>query len=276
MGCWSKQLDKKHGSRPRCVLLVDGGKEEVAARLTQLVGLDDVKVTSCDTWKPWGKPVKKENGLWDDTPSKEASRNGLTELLSGCYEKKRSTVIGKQLRYWWNPYNGRTPIWDIASTCRIQGKSGLLLVEAKAHKNELDSSGKPFEKEKASCNAQLNHRQIGYAIAEADAGLRSITGRPWQLSRDDHYQLSNRFAWSWKLATLGIPVVLLYLGFLDAEEMAYDGPLFQSEKDWKRILKDHSRSVVDQNCWGKWLDVNCVPLVPLIRACDQPFQPCED
>ena len=39
-------------------------------------------------------------------------------------------------------------------------------------------------------------------------GLSAATGLQWGLSRDDHYQLSNRFAWCWKLATLGIPVVL--------------------------------------------------------------------
>ena len=275
---WLAQLPKKerHGSRPRCVLLVDGSKKEVAGRLTTLVGIDDVTVTYYDTWKPWGKPVKKEDGLWDKTPSKEASRKGLIELLSGYYGKKRSGVIGQQLRTWWNPYNGRTPIWDIASTCRIQDKSGLLLVGAKAHGNELDRSGKPFREEIASCNARKNHRQIDSAITEANADLQSLTGWHWQLSRDDHYQLSNRFAWSWKLATLGIPVVLIYLGFLDAEDMAYDGPLFRSEREWEHILKDHSRSFVDEKCWRKRINVHGVPLLPLIRVFDQPFRPCED
>lgn len=275
---WLAQLPKKerHGSRPRCVLLVDGSKKEVAGRLTKLVGIDDVKVSYCDTWKPWGKPVKKEDGSWDKAPSKETSLKGLIELLSGFSGRKRSRVIGQQLRTWWNPYNGRTPVWDIASTCRIQQRPGLLLVEAKAHGNELDKSGKPFKVEEASCNARKNHRQIGSAIAEANAGLQSLTGRHWRLSRDEHYQLSNRFAWSWKLATLGIPIVLLYLGFLDAEDMAEDGPLFRSEREWERILKDHSRNFVDEKCWGKRLDVHNVPLLPLIRVEDQPFHLCKD
>ena len=274
---WSKQLDNNNGSQPRCVLLVDDEKEKVANRLTTLVGLDDVTIASSGTWKPWGKPVKKEDGSWDKAPSKEASLNGLTDLLSCDYGKKCSKSIKKQLAAWWNPKGGKTPTWDIASTCRIKCRSGLLLVEAKAHGNELDRSGKPFREEIASCNARKNHRQIDSAITEANADLQSLTGWHWQLSRDDHYQLSNRFAWSWKLATLGIPVVLLYLGFLRAEDMAKEGRrIFHSGDEWEDTLKRHCENIVDNSCWGKWLDVNGVPLLPLIRSYDQPFEPCED
>ncbi len=273
---WSQQLDNENGSKPRCVLLVDDDKEKVAARLTMLVGLDNVMIASCDTWKPWGKPVKKKDGLWDKTPAKETSLGGLTELLACNYGSERSQEIKRRLSKWWKPNIGKTPTWDIASTCSIKGKSGLLLVEAKAHGNELDSSGKPFKEEIASCDARKNHRQIGRAIAEANADLRSLTGWNWQLSRDDHYQLSNRFAWSWKLATFGIPVVLLYLGFLDAEDMANDGPLFRSEQEWGYILKEHSRNFVDERCWRKPISVHGVPLLPLIRVFNQPFRPCED
>ena len=79
---WSKQLDKEYGSQPRCILVMDGDREGVASRLTGLVGLDDVLVTLCDTWKPWGKPLKKEDDQWDKTASKEASLSGLTGQLS--------------------------------------------------------------------------------------------------------------------------------------------------------------------------------------------------
>ena len=65
---------------------------------------------------------------------------------------------------------------------------------------------------------------------------------------DHHYQLSNRFAWLWKLASLGIPVVLLYLGFLNAQDMTDDGPLFRSEEEWTRAMKDHRRGAVDETC----------------------------
>ena len=39
----------------------------------------------------------------------------------------------------------------------------------------------------------------------------------------NHYSLCNRVAWAWKLAQLGVPVVWVYLGFLNATEMLDQG-----------------------------------------------------
>ena len=265
---WLEQLGQdRRGSRPRCVLLMHGDKERVANQLTtSVVRLpNEVVITGEDLWIPRGK-----------TSVSEARLGQLVKLLKPAYGVKRSTEIKEQLSAWWNPKGGNTPNWDIASSCKIKGTPGLLLVEAKAHGCELKSQGKRKVPRKASYGKRKNHLRIRQAIAEAARDLQSITGRPWKISRDKHYQISNRFAWSWKLASLRIPVVLLYLGYLDAEDMAEDGPLFRSEGEWERILKDHCRSVVDNECWGKCLNVNGVPLLPLIRAFDQPFQPCED
>ena len=86
-------------------------------------------------------------------------------------------------------------------------------------------------------------------------------------------QLSNRFAWSWKLAMLGVPVVLLYLGFLNAQDMQDDEDLFQSENDWRHTMLDYCRGVVDESCWERTLNVEGVPLIPLVRVFEQPFEP---
>ena len=266
---WSKQLGKdSRGSRPRCVLLVDGDKEEAAARLTQLVDVDDVEVTPSDIWMPFGKPVRNGNGSWDTTPADEVELDKPTDLVPH--------TISECLKDWWlavSENDPRTPNWDIASTCTVQDEKGLLLVEAKAHWNEVkgSSSGKRL-RAPASDNTIENHEKIGRAIEEAAAGLRSATGGGWNISRDSHYQLSNRFAWSWKLASLGVPVVLVYLGFLYATDIAKGGNLFHSQDHWERVIKAHSESAVDNTCWGRWLDVNGVPLLPLIRAVEQPFQ----
>jgi len=96
------------------------------------------------------------------------------------------------------------------------------------------------------------------------------TGNNWNLCRDRHYQLSNRFAWSWKLATLGVSVVLMYLGFLNARDMVGE-KLFLSPEEWESTIKTHSESVVDNTCWNLWLNISGTPLLPLIRASELQF-----
>ena len=247
---WLKKLGKDNrGSRPRCVLLTDGSREQVAERLTRVVCRPEVVVSSKDQWQPQGKSDVREAQL-DKT-----LQSGVVLLPE---------AIRGQLKGWWLADNAPTPNWDIASTCTISGEKGLLLIEAKAHAEEMSKREK--------CHAQgANRTQIKRALEEANAGLQKLTGRPWQLSTCHHYQVSNRFAWSWKLAALGVPVVLLYIGFLDAGDMQNDGALFQSENDWRDTLLDHCRGVVDETCWEKTLDVEGAPLVPLIRTKNQPF-----
>ncbi|MXX27400.1 MAG: hypothetical protein F4Z82_18390 [Caldilineaceae bacterium SB0668_bin_21] len=265
---WAKQLGKdSRGSRPRCVLLVDGGGEEVAGRLTRLVGVDDVTISGDDIWMPRGRPVQREDGSWDATVAAGVELDKPNDLLS--------LEISERLSNWWlavSENDPRTPNWDIASTCTVRGRKGLLLVEAKAHWNEVAGSSKGKRLGKPASNGTLkNHEKIGEAIGEAAVGLRTVTGGRWGISRDSHYQLSNRFAWSWKLASLGVPVILVYLGFLYATDIAKGGNLFHSEAHWERVVRGHCEGVVDSGCWGRWLDVDGVPFIPLIRAMEQPI-----
>ena len=257
---WWRALDKHRGSRPRCVLLVDGTRHAVAARLTDLVGLPDVAVSPNDFWMPRGKPVKTGKE-WDKGPAAEARLDRDARFVV--------PEVRRQLVDWWlEIVPASTPNWDVASRCKIEGREGLLLVEAKAHSNELSNAGKSKPR---TVNGWKNHEQIGSAIEQAQAGFACVAGESWGVSRDGHYQLSNRFAWSWKLAALGVPVVLLYLGFLNGEDMAQDGEPFRSEGDWARALKDHARDVVDDSCWGRRLEVNGTPFRPLIRTIELPF-----
>ena len=149
----------------------------------------------------------------------------------------------------------------------MEGKHGLLLVEAKAHTGELSDVGT------GSKNAR-NVRSIGAAIQEANEALANITGGDWKLSKDHHYQISNRFAWSWKLASLRIPVVLVYLGFLHADEMEEgDNRPFSDQHDWVDAVKTHTHSVVDEACWEARLEVEGTSLRPMMRTVAQPL-PC--
>lgn len=258
---WRTLGAHNRGSRPRCVLLIDGTRHAVAARLTDLVGLPEVAISANDFWMPRGKPVRTGWG-WDKRPAAEARLDYDAGFVG--------PEVRRQLREWWLVVmsGAATPNWDVASTCKIEGREGLLLVEAKAHSNELSGAGKS---KPSTENGWKNHERIGSAIRQANDGLGRVTRGTWGLSRDSRYQLANRFAWSWKLTRLGVPVVLLYLGFLNAEDMASDGAPFRSEDDWVRALKDHARGVVDDSCWGNRLEVAGTPFRPLIRATDLPF-----
>jgi hypothetical protein len=260
---WWAQLDKKRGSRPRAVLMMDGDRATVAARLTTMVALNGVTLSDQDQWMPTGLP-QLIGGEWDPRPADEAILGKPNPLVGPAHQQV--------LQEWWLAVARRAnmPNWDIASTCTIQGTPGLLLVEAKAHFKELGHASKS---KPGSDDSKLNHDRIGKAIDEACGAWQSTTNLPWGLSRDSHYQLSNRFAWAWKLATMGIPVVLVYLGFVNATDMADNRTLIGSADEWKRGMKAHAAGVVPDAIWESRADFNGVPVIPLLRAFHQPLPP---
>ena len=187
--------------------------------------------------------------------------------------------IGKQLKSWWLASASQrtsTPNFDIASTCKIDGVPGLLLVEAKAHDYELlkEACGKSLRQkqsrgtraEETEEGTDPNHVQIGSAIDEARVGLEQMTSLPWKISRDICYQMSNRFAWAWKLTQLGKPVVLVYLGFLRASGMKSKERLFADPAAWERLVKEQSEQLFPSQVWGRQWGEGTKTLIPLIRS----------
>jgi hypothetical protein len=265
---WVDALPKnrRRGSFPRCLLFTEGDRIVVADKLTKLVGLPGVQVDAKDFWMPRGLPILKANGEWDTTPIKEAKLGESIGFLSDDQCKRVTS--------WWLAVLKRanTPNWDIASTCRIGDQDGLLLVEAKAHDAELNKDGKSLDDD-ASEGSIANHEQIGRVTNAASAGL-SKTMAGWNLSRDMHYQLANRFAWAWKLSTMNVPVVLVYLGFLGATEVTDRpklGEPFLDCADWSRIVLEHSRNIVPERAWGRDFKVGGITFKPLIRVWEQEF-----
>ncbi len=246
---------ERRGSKPRCHLLTHGSADEVAARLTSLA-TPFARVSAGDRWMPQGF----------DEPE-EAQLHRAPRLLD--------PEIGAQLGAWWlapASRRARTPNFDIASTCTIGEATGLLLVEAKAHDEELkkETAGRLL-RSGSSDDRMVSHETIGAAIGGARDGLTNSTMLKWRITRDSHYQMSNRFAWSWKLAALGMPVVLVYLGFLKADEMNDRGRPFASHEDWERLVKAHSLPLFPTEVWGRNWIVNGQPLIPLIRSIEQPL-----
>lgn len=163
-----------------------------------------------DTWGPTGAP-----GLtnWDD------------------------------LADWWLVHrrSANRPNWDLVVRCRVRGRPGLALFEAKAHESELDRSGKKLA---AGCSvhSRENHERIGAAIDEARAAYAHASPTV-AISRDSHYQLSNRLAFSWKLAELGVPNVLVYLGFLGDVGIVDVGVPFRTEDHWRHAATSYVGAV---------------------------------
>ena len=81
-----------------------------------------------------------------------------------------------------------------------------------------------------------------------------------EFSRDSHYQLANRLAFAWKLATLGFPVVLLYLGFTGDTGIEDVGPAFNNDADWNRAFAEYTNGIVPLDLLGRRLDVDGTPV----------------
>lgn len=247
--------NERRGSKPRCHLLTYGSPEKVANNLNQLL-VPFGSISPGHLWMPQG---------FDNI--EEAQLHKASRLLG--------SDIAKQLREWWlatDSPNAKTPNIDIASTCTIENKPGLLLVEAKAHDEELnkETAGKKLRRD-ASEDSKANHEKIVAAILSARDGFREATSLRWEISRDSHYQMSNRFAWSWKLTSLGFPVIIVYLGFLGAEEMKDKGKPFADHAEWECLVKSHSKPIFSTEVWGRQWMLNGQPFIPLIRSIEQPL-----
>ncbi|NLO44871.1 MAG: hypothetical protein GX106_07990 [Candidatus Cloacimonetes bacterium] len=248
------------GSRFRCLLLTHMGREKVYEVLRELSKIQKIKIEfdeNKDNYFPKGFTEPKEQMLGN--------------IKDEVFNKILTTSKKRELKRWWLKYirgNPSTPNWDFISTCKIDDKPGLFLVEAKAHAAENSSAAKT----KNSTTNEDNHERIAEAIIEAKNNLEIITDLKFGIQRDRYYQMSNRFAWTWKLADLGIPVVLVYLGFLNAKDMEAKGKImFKNHNDFvASMTKGDPAKIVDPNAWEKKFEVGDgekkTPFIALLRS----------
>jgi hypothetical protein len=251
------QENQGRGSKPRCHWLTHGESDQVAARLAKLI-------------ESWGEVSKQDHWMPEGFNQTEEAELHKAEQLLAKDERD-------QIRAWWfRIVRGRqtAPSFDIASTCTIVGRKAILLIEAKAYAEELrgEEGGKPL----SSKSSEANHEHIGKAIAWANERLIANTNLWWKLSRDRCYQMSNRFAAACKLTELGFPVILVYLGFLNANEMKDKGQPLGTHQEWERLVKTHSQPLLPNEVWGKSWRLHNQLFIPLIRsveiAYDQPIK----
>jgi hypothetical protein len=193
----------------------------------ELIGLSDCRLSRPLVWQPKGH-IEPEEACLED-----------------CGERfMPGTTCWKDLAAWWLAHRSgaNKPNWDLVVACDIAGKPGLTLVEAKAHERELDWGGKRL-RPAASANSVENHERIGKAIAEASVALSSIVPGV-NITRDSHYQLANRLAYSWKLASMGIPVILVYLGFTGDEGIQDVGTPLRDHAHWETLMRTYTRGVL--------------------------------
>jgi hypothetical protein len=157
-----------------------------------------------------------------------------------------------------------TPNWDIAAGCLIDDTPGLILVEAKANWPELGEGGKP-QTSNASERSKDNHERVGKAIQEACTGWRQLDSRV-DIKQSSHYQLANRLAFTWKLATLGIPVVLMYLGFTGDEGIRDAGEPFKDDADWQRAFRQYADASIPADLFDRRLAFGSTPVWLLSRS----------
>jgi hypothetical protein len=235
------KLREFKGSRLRCLLLTHQPRERVASFLTSITDRA-ARVTAADTWAPSGF-------LHPDEAKLGESARFLDEVNRG------------KITRWWlaEPRKANTPNWDLVSTATVDGRPGLLLVEAKAHAAE-------FADDRCCATNKANFAQIERALAEATAAWS--THEPgFGLSAQSCYQLSNRLAFAWKLAAMDVPVVLVYLGFLNAAEME-GREVLRDHAHWRTCVVGRSRASVPQAIWDRTFIVDGTPLTVLIRSAE--------
>ena len=225
-------------------MFTSGSGDQVADRLTRLVESHAEINAKRDTWMPRGFLEPEESTLEESQGL--VAPNHCRELIN-----------------WWlaKPSGANKPNWDIATTAMVGDHKGIILVEAKAHDAELSDAGKS-----ANGNPR-NDESIRAAIRQANAGLGGAQAG-WNLTTDSHYQLCNRFAWSWKIASLGVPVTLVYLGFLNAEEMTNIGQPFRSANEWSEVIRSHADGIVPSIAWERPIDINGTMMRAIISAVD--------
>ncbi len=228
------KAERHQGSRGHLLDLVDG--EDWWSLLNPLIASASACLDAGSGHVPIGS---SEDAEWD--------------LAKFCQAYCASDMKVERFASWWVK-SGRSPIWDLIATCQIDGRPGLLIVEAKAHESEMHRDGKllkapsdPHQLDLSDLSrgherSLINHGYIGRCIHEARDALREYVPTI-AIDRDSNYQLSNRIASAWKLADCGMPVVLLYLGFIGDEGMASEGEPFRDGAHWEAIVQSHLEDV---------------------------------
>ena len=228
-------------------------QREFSDELVELVRPVNIEINSTSVWRPLGH-----------SDAKEARLESFGPVVYPDLD------IWPKLESWWLQHTAgaNTPNWDIALSCTIEGQPSLVLVEAKAHVSELSSAGKSLKPD-VSSRSRENHERIDAAIKEASEALGG-SRRGVRLSRDHSYQLANRMAFSWRLASWGMPVVLVYLGFTGDQNMADVGEPIRDDAHWQKVFGDHLEEIAPREWINSRVETTAAPFWLLARSRPMP------
>ena len=251
------ELSERHGSRRRILELTSAPGAVVAETLSTLIdGFGSIAPSAA--WTPRGATapitvrIDEASGIIKNPSHKTALHEWWTgpDVSSAAAVPPIDDGMRRRL-YGASRLPARLPLFDFAGA--LEG-DGLLIVSAAAHIGELNSDHS-HQREKAALP------QIKRALAEASDGWNAILtahadnygfklSHRVKLSTDSHCRLSYNFALAWKLAQLGIPTVLLYLGFLDALELEPDGRLtFRDHEMWIKCVSEKTSKPLPEEIW---------------------------
>ena len=113
------------GSSYQLLQLVLKDPEYLVKRVNDLLKNDHIAISNMDISKP------------DSSDHQEGTIEGFLEKNYAEF----SCLNKNSFHNWWAHVKSK-PTWDFISTCSINKKKGLLIVEAKSHRNEMESEGK--------------------------------------------------------------------------------------------------------------------------------------
>jgi len=169
-------------------------------------------------------------------PASRSKKKDWTEMVLEDYLKQNPLhrYEGPN-RKWWKPFSGKLPTWDLICHLEGGGKSGLLIIEAKAHLSEMSEKNSKSPVDKKNPRSVANDLSIRLRLAEANLAMTKLNLGGFDLSADHDYQLSNRLAYLHKLACDGVPVILLYLGWEASPDWSSDP--FPDGSAWREAVK---------------------------------------
>ncbi len=145
--------------------------------------------------------------------------------LQGIEFLPRDPVILKKWHEFW-PQRGNAQNWDAVGRIEIHGKSQWLLVEAKSHIDEINSS----------CGAKESggRRQIKETLNKVKSDLHVVDDKDWL---DPYYQYCNRIAVQHFLSSHNIFASLLFIYFFGDKFQNNNGRICpENQRDWEDPL----------------------------------------